>query len=120
MFIYSQTGDQTVVVYDSNGNPCSATATIPAIFYPIEIPNFFTPDGNGFNDFWTPINIENFTNIESLIFDRYGREIIRLKLGESWNGTYESTDLPSGDYWYLINVNDGTGRAFTGNFTLYR
>ena len=118
VFIFSQTGDQNVTVYDANG--CEANFVIPTVFYPIEIPNFFTPDGNGFNDFWTPINIENFTNIESLIFDRYGREIIRLKLGESWNGTYESTDLPSGDYWYLINVNDGTGRAFTGNFTLYR
>ena len=118
VFIFSQTGNQNVSVYDANG--CEANFVIPTTFYPIEIPNFFTPDGNGFNDFWTPINIENFTNIESIIFDRYGREIIRLKLGESWDGTYESIDLPSGDYWYLINVNDGTGRSFAGNFTLYR
>jgi large repetitive protein len=120
VFFITQSGDQTVVAYDSNPNACSATATIPVTFYPIEIPNFFTPDGNGFNDFWTPINIENYTKLESLIFDRYGREIIRLKVGETWDGTYESIDLPSGDYWYLINVNDGSGRAFTGNFTLYR
>jgi len=118
VFIFNQTGIQYVAVYDSNG--CEALAQLPTVFYPIEIPNFFTPDGNGYNDWWTPINIENYTNIESIIFDRYGREIIRLKLGESWDGTYESIDLPSGDYWYLINVNDGSGRSFTGNFTLYR
>lgn len=118
VFIFNQTGIQYVAVYDSNG--CEALAQLPTVFYPIEIPNFFTPDGNGYNDWWTPINIENYTNIESIIFDRYGREIIRLKLGESWDGTYESIDLPSGDYWYLVNVNDGSGRSFTGNFTLYR
>ena len=118
VFIFSQTGNQYVSVYDANG--CEANFTIPTTFYPIEIPNFFTPDGNGFNDYWSPKNVDNYTNIESLIFDRYGREIIRLKLGESWNGTYDSIDLPSGDYWYLVNVNDGTGRTFTGNFTLYR
>jgi len=118
VFIFNQTGNQYVSVYDANG--CEANFVIPTVFYPIEIPNFFTPDGNGFNDYWSPQNVDNYTNIESLIFDRYGREIIRLKLGESWNGTYESTDLPSGDYWYLVNINDGSGRTFTGNFTLYR
>ena len=118
VFIFNQTGNQYVSAYDANG--CEANFTIPTTFYPIEIPNFFTPDGNGFNDYWSPKNVDNYTNIESLIFDRYGREIIRLKLGESWNGTYDSIDLPSGDYWYLVNVNDGTGRTFTGNFTLYR
>ncbi|WP_339834802.1 T9SS type B sorting domain-containing protein, partial [uncultured Flavobacterium sp.] len=118
VFIFNQTGNQYVSAYDANG--CEANFVIQTTFYPIEIPNFFTPDGNGFNDFWSPKNVDNYTNIESLIFDRYGREIIRLKLGESWNGTYDSIDLPSGDYWYLVNVNDGTGRTFTGNFTLYR
>ena len=118
VFIFSQTGNQNVSVYDANG--CEANFVIPTVFYPIEIPNFFTPDGNGFNDYWSPQNVDNYSAIESLIFDRYGREIIRLKLGQSWNGTYEATDLPSGDYWYLININDGTGRTFAGNFTLYR
>ncbi len=118
VFIFNQSGNQYVSVYDSNG--CEANFVIPTVFYPIEIPNFFTPDGNGFNDYWSPKNVDNYPNIESLIFDRYGREIIRLKLGETWNGTYESTDLPSGDYWYLVTINDGTGRTFTGNFTLYR
>ena len=118
VYVYSQTGNQSVVVYDANG--CEVNTLFFATFYPIEIPNFFTPDNNGFNDFWTPKNIENYTNLESLIFDRYGRLIKRLRVGETWDGNYESMPLPSGDYWYLVNVNDGSGRAFTGNFTLYR
>ncbi len=69
---------------------------------------------------------EEFENIEVMVFDRYGRlleELIGVKQrrnGEGWDGTYQGTNMPSGDYWYLIKLNDDKGREFTGHFTLYR
>ena len=87
----------------------------------ITIPNFFTPNNDGQNDFWRPRNIEQFPDIETYIFDRYGRKIwIIGPLDQGWDGTYESRPLPSGDYWYIVRLNDGTGREYVGNFTLYR
>ena len=68
----------------------------------------------------------DFDNIEVLVFDRYGRLLAEfLGIGESvgdqgWDGTYEGNDMPSGDYWYLIKLNDDDGQEFTGHFTLYR
>ena len=62
-----------------------------------------------------------------LIFDRYGRLLAEYKGiedknngGKGWDGTYQSNEMPSGDYWYLIKLNDKDGREFTGHFTLYR
>jgi large repetitive protein len=80
------------------------------------IPNFFTPISDG----WTPLKIDNFRDIETKVFDRYGREIAILKRGEKWDGNYKNNPLPSGDYWYIVDVKDGTGRTFVGNVTLYR
>ncbi|MCB0473877.1 MAG: T9SS type B sorting domain-containing protein, partial [Flavobacteriaceae bacterium] len=38
-----------------------------------------------------------------------------------WDGTYNGKLLPSGDYWYVVKLNDPTdNREFKGNFTLYR
>ncbi|MEM7716307.1 MAG: T9SS type B sorting domain-containing protein, partial [Cyanobacteria bacterium P01_A01_bin.68] len=42
------------------------------------VPEFFTPDGDGLNDFWVPRNQEAFPEILTIIFDRYGREIYRM------------------------------------------
>ncbi|WP_205728948.1 T9SS type B sorting domain-containing protein, partial [Flagellimonas onchidii] len=112
-------GVHTVRVLDGNG--CEVFDTISLEFLDIEIPNFFTPNNDGQNDTWNPKNIAGFPNIETIIFDRYGREIrIIGALGNGWDGVYEGKSLPSGDYWYIVKLNDGSEREFVGNFTLYR
>jgi gliding motility-associated-like protein len=119
MFI-TRTDTYTVRVVDANG--CEAMGTIFMEFIDIEIPNFFTPDGDGLNDTWKPRNIEQFPDIFIKIFDRYGREIyILTNDDEGWNGLYQEADLPTGDYWYIIQLNgEEDQREFIGHFTMYR
>ena len=67
-------------------NGCEVQASIFMEFIDVEFPNFFTPDGDGQNDFWTPRNMETFPEILIIIFDRYGREVYqtwskRFRLG---------------------------------------
>jgi gliding motility-associated-like protein len=91
-------------------------------FIDIEIPNFFTPDGDNNNDEWKPRNLEGFPDIITIIFDRYGRELYRMKQNDvGWEGIYQNNDLPTGDYWYVIKLRgENDEREFVGNFTLYR
>ena len=119
-YFIGRTDDYLVRVVDENG--CEATAVISMEFIDIEIPNFFTPDGDGLNDKWVPRNIEQFPNIFIKIFDRNGREVYLIKDNdEGWDGLYNKTDLPTGDYWYIIKLNgERDEREFVGNFTLYR
>ena len=115
----NQSGIYNVVVIDSRG--CSANFSLPMKFYDIVIPNFFTPDGTGINNTWSPLYTDNFPNIRTEIFDRYGRTIKMLLLGQSWDGKYNGLELPTGDYWYVLKLNDTDDpREFVGNFTLYR
>lgn len=115
-----ETGNYQVTVVDENG--CEATANIFMEFIDIEIPNFFTPDGDGQNDVWIPRNIEQFPELFLNVYDRYGRMVYRLADSpEGWDGFYQENTLPTGDYWYVIKLNgEDDTREFVGNFTLYR
>ena len=109
----------TVTVTDSNG--CSAVAQVEREFIEICIPNYFSPNGDGITDTWAPGCITNYPNLEFDIFDRYGRKVATLRAGEFWDGRYNGTELPTGDYWYVVRPNDDTvSRSFVGHFTLYR
>ncbi len=119
-FYITRTDTYSVTVVDENG--CESTASIFVEFIDIEIPNFFTPDGDGQNDRWKPNNIDQFPEILIKIFDRYGREVSKVSVdNQGWDGTYKKTELPTGDYWYVIQLNgEEDDREFVGHFTLYR
>lgn len=119
-FFINRTDTYTVTVVDENG--CVASAQVFMEFIDIEIPNFFTPDGDSINDLWVPRNREGFPQILTIIYDRYGRVIYRMDLNDQgWDGTYKGKELPTGDYWYTLKLNgENDDREFVGHFTLYR
>ncbi|MBC2838200.1 T9SS type B sorting domain-containing protein [Robiginitalea sp. SC105] len=119
-YYINASGVYTVRVVDQNG--CEAIAQIEMEFIDIEIPNYFTPDGDGNNDFWLPDNMEGFPEIIIKIYDRYGRVVAELSYGvQGWDGTYDGRELPTGDYWYVVKLNgERDDREFVGHFTLYR
>ena len=67
-------------------------------------PNIFSPNGDGKNDVWL---IPDFCG-ETIIYNRWGIEIIHLKAGQSWNGNYNSTLCSEGVYYYIARSNDST------------
>lgn len=119
--IYTTTESGTVEVRVVDERGCVAVASIPFEFTGmLEIPNFFTPNGDNENDFWSPKNREFFPNIEVIIYDRYGRVVAELNQVSEWDGLYDGKELPSGDYWYVVNQNDKRSTRHVGHFTLYR
>jgi gliding motility-associated-like protein len=119
-FYVTRTDTYEVRVVDQNG--CESVANIFMEFIDIELPNFFTPDGDGQNDFWIPRNMEQFPEILIKIFDRYGRVVSEQSVdSEGWDGMYSGNELPTGDYWYVVKLNgERDEREFIGHFTLYR
>lgn len=119
-YYINRTDTFTVTVIDQLG--CEVSAQIYMEFIDIEIPNFFTPDGDGTNDYWLPDNLEGFPNVIIKIYDRYGRVVAELSEGhQGWDGNYNKHPLPTGDYWYVVRLNgENDDREFVGHFTLYR
>ncbi|WP_420602285.1 T9SS type B sorting domain-containing protein [Flagellimonas sp.] len=118
-FTVNMDANINVMVRDQNG--CVANLVMPFDFDGMpEIPPFFTPDGDNLNDYWYPENREFFPNIDVIIYDRYGRVVARLDQVKKWDGTYEGSPLPTGDYWYVVYANDREKQQYVGHFTLYR
>ena len=118
-YIVTEEGTYTVVVTDSYG--CEARATINIDVLGPCIPNWFTPNGDGVTDTWAPGCVEDFPNLTFDIFDRYGRKVATLTVGEYWDGRYNGKELPTGDYWYVVNPNSPILKEqYVGHFTLYR
>lgn len=118
-FTIYASGDYTVTVRDANG--CEVSATRYFEFVDVCIPNYFTPNDDGTLDKWGPGCATQYKDLTFDIFDRYGRKIATLNVNDKWDGKYKGKELPTGDYWYVVKLNDKNyDREFVGHFTLYR
>ncbi|AQS94103.1 hypothetical protein BXQ17_08510 [Polaribacter sp. BM10] len=91
----------------------------------ISFPNYFTPNGDNFNDFWQIKGIDKgfYKSGVITIFNRFGKQLSSFTINDlGWDGTYNGKLLASNNYWYriiLTNHNDET-KIKTGNFSLLR
>ncbi|TVZ17436.1 T9SS type B sorting domain-containing protein [Maribacter sp. MAR_2009_72] len=114
----NESGMVNVRVVDQMG--CELQLDVPFEFTGmLEFPNFFSPDGDNLNDIWSPNNRDLFDGVVVKIYDRYGRVVAVLDEVSGWDGTYEGKEVPTGDYWYVVNANTAEIR-YVGHFTLYR
>ncbi len=117
MFYNVPMGIHQVYVKDING--CGVVG--PVEIYVLGIPTFFTPDGNGINDTWNLRgSSDNFNkNAKIQIFDRHGKFLTEFFGADAgWDGNYNNRQLPSDDYWYVIELEDK--RILRGHFSLTR
>lgn len=87
----------------------------------LQAPAFFTPNGDGYNDYWNikGINVTIDQTTLIYIFDRYGKFLKQLSpSGSGWDGTFNKFPLPSDDYWYTVKLEGG--RESKGHFSLKR
>jgi gliding motility-associated-like protein len=79
------------------------------------IPNAFTPNGDGYNDQWKISGLENYPGSEVNVYDRKGLSVFKqttIKKLMAWDGKLNGSPVPTGNYWYTIKVSDG--RLYTG------
>ena len=113
-FDHVPAGVYTLYVQDLNG-----CGTITQEVSVLGIPNYFTPNGDGYHDYWNMEGLGQRTNAKILIFDRFGKLIKELSpQSQGWDGTYAGNPLPSTDYWYSIELLDG--RILKGHFAMKR
>lgn len=85
----------------------------------IFIPNVFTPNGDGVNDFFR-IEGENIGHFEMIIFNRWGDELYRTNdINRGWNGSVNAYFAPDGTYNYIIKALDPRGNPVLKDGTFY-
>lgn len=118
----------TVIVTDID-DQCVDTAQIAIVVLSpgIAIPNAFTPNGDGRNDLFYPVNIMGDKTIQTFrVYNRWGAVVHDSLSG--WDGKFDGKDQPAGTFLYymvvrgLSTTNPGTyeDKPYTGSFTLIR
>ncbi len=112
------------LTYTIGTPPCSASEThsIEECNSSIWLPNIFTPNGDGINDFFFPV-YKNIENISLKIYNRWGIQLFEgSDKSAIWDGKSAGKLCPEGVYFYLVDyeqqgVNKGS-RQLHGSVTI--
>lgn len=104
-----------------NYNP-QATFNDGSCLYPTpsaEAGNVFTPDGDGINESFTLINVQNAATVNMVILNRWGNVMFdKTEIGQSpsWNGKDQNgNNVPEGVYFYKYLVTGVNGDTVDGH-----
>ncbi|HEY1040132.1 MAG TPA: gliding motility-associated C-terminal domain-containing protein, partial [Bacteroidia bacterium] len=110
-FAYESEGEFPVSLVATNNLGCTDTITKIITVKPgftFYIPNSFTPDGDKFNNSFSPVGMgwsEKEYSFE--IYNRWGEKIFSAKdINDAWDGTYKGKPAQMDTYVWRVNVHD--------------
>lgn len=89
----------------------------------VELPNVFTPNGDGDNDTFTSFTPGSYDEFSFIVFNRWGRLIFETTdAGFAWDGkTKGGSEAKAGTYFYVVQtILNGETEKKTGTITLLR
>lgn len=115
-------GEHLITVKDSSD--CTLISKQITIF---GYPKFFTPNNDGYNDYWNIPNYKNFFQAQISIFDRFGKLIVEITpIDLGWDGFHNGNLMPATDYWFTMNYKEKesngkmNSKSFKSHFSLKR
>ncbi|MEO8860171.1 MAG: gliding motility-associated C-terminal domain-containing protein [Ginsengibacter sp.] len=78
----------------------------------IAVPNAFTPNGDGINDYLYPLNAYKADDLEFSVYNRVGQRVFKTTdWTKKWDGTFQGNPQDAGIYvWILKYTNRDTGK----------
>ncbi len=114
-------GNNTYILTVWNEYGCSDEDEVVITVLPtdkLDIPEVFTPNGDGKNDTWIIGFLSDIGEYQLCIYSRDGAQLFCTKNYENdWDGTYKGDELPDGTYWYVITSSEHT---YKGAVTIRR
>jgi gliding motility-associated-like protein len=92
----------------------------------INIPNSFSPDGDGLNDFFFPRDLlsSGLRDFSMTLYNRWGEKVFYTTTldGRGWDGKLDGVAQSTGVYVYVIEAEfiNNLKKTFQGNVTLIR
>lgn len=126
--IYNGVYSQPYLVVARNAAGCQGTnefivQVIPV--YDLFIPNAFTPNGDGNNDYWQLYgNMKGLKQVEVAVFNRLGEKVFDSHdIDFRWNGEYKGSGSPSGVYTYyakFVWMDNHSDANYKGSINIIR
>jgi gliding motility-associated-like protein len=115
----AEPGDYPVMLVVTSANGCVDTVqSLVTVINPgvIEMPNVFSPNNDGFNDQFVPLDYKGAPG-QMEVYNRWGQVIYSTRsLAQGWSGR----GAPDGTYFYIVTPDDPAAPKLTGHVTLVR
>ena len=104
----------TLTVVDENG--CAdSTSQSYTVTSDLSVPNSFTPNGDGYNDFFVIKGLIAFPNSDIVIYNRWGNEVFA---SSDYQNNWAAADHPDSVYFFVLKLNNG--ETLKGDITVIR
>lgn len=142
-YLWTDATDTTIVISTSDTTTVSPATTSSYMFYvtdgclvtegigplevsvqcDIEAPNVFSPNGDGYNEFFYIINLDQYPESRCQIFNRWGQVVYdNGNYQNDWDGKHMNSgkDVPEGVYYYIVTPNTEDLEPVSGHVTVVR
>ncbi len=81
----------------------------------IEVPNAFSPNGDGINDYYNVFNVKSIISFSGAIYNRWGQQLYTWGIDEigceecGWDGTYKGKPVKAGVYFVVVKAKGADG-----------
>lgn len=97
---------------DDDDDPDDDDDTDPIpVDHELNIPNLFTPNGDGINDRFVIRGLQQYSQRELIVLNRWGTQVYSSR---NYNNDWNGGSLPDGTYYYVLKVRNG------GEWTIHR
>src|SRR6187401_305709 len=97
----------TMKVTSDKGCTTSDQVSVKVLRKP-EIPNIFSPNGDGIHDRWVISFLESYPGCTVEVFNRYGQRLYyTVGYTTPWDGTVNGKPVPIGTYYYIVDPKNG-------------
>lgn len=103
-------GCYSIAAIDSNGNLCQRAEEQCIdldVCFEYRLPNIFTPNGDQYNDIFTPFPYRGVESVDFYVYNRWGRLVFHTTEPDLlWDGCdwKSGQPLPEGNYYYSCDV----------------
>jgi gliding motility-associated-like protein len=98
-----------LTVTSANGCGIDVDDVFVRVYQKIIIPSAFTPNNDGVNDIWNIEALETYPDGMITVFTRNGKQVFQSRgYGKPWDGKLNGSLLPTGTYYYVIDLKNGT------------
>ncbi|WP_207495242.1 PKD domain-containing protein [Aridibaculum aurantiacum] len=120
--VFTAVESQTYRLMATGAVNCTGEDTVRiTVLKPLNVPNAFSPNGDGINDTWLIPNLADYPGSVLEVYDRYGRVVYRtIGYTSGWNGSFNGQPLAVGTYYYIIDLKQPGYQPITGSVTILR
>lgn len=95
----------TLTVVDGCGAVQTSEGMHVVLQCPLTIPNVFTPNGDGINDYFEIVNLDHYPNSRLEVYSRWGNKVFE---SDNYQNNWDGGDVTDGVYYYVLYPNGHT------------